>query len=270
MITEPDVVLGIHGWIEAIEYQARRSENSMLFGRSDVAPYQEQLLAWALGPCWTNTLRDRLMSGRLLIENITARLDKACARNTGLLWGFIDLVWTNIPLEFDIRRLSPWRLFIEQGLFAQKFLSLSSQDSSVERYLRHWDFACDQGIRTYGFKAEGYAFMAWHPPAEAMVELMVQVLSTPVFLRNPSLANGQASSDMTNRAEWLETAQSVQPEWCRCMQNTYGVCELLYGELSYVESKRSRAFRQYCDAMMQEVQHRFEPRAIVLPKDMVV
>ena len=52
-----------------------------------------------------SVLSARLTEGQRPIETIIIDLDKACARDTGLLWGFIDLVWAGVPLDFDLRNL---------------------------------------------------------------------------------------------------------------------------------------------------------------------
>ena len=154
MTEVPDAIANIYSWIDGIQTQVTEQQtNPMLFGQTDAAGLRKTLMAWAEDPCWMDALRSRLVSGQLPIEDIAARLDKACARNTGLLWGFIDLVWTSTPLEFDIRTLPYWELFLKWGLFARPFSAVPLHDSSVERYMRHWSFACDQGIRVYGFTA---------------------------------------------------------------------------------------------------------------------
>ena len=85
--------------------------------------------------------------------------------------------------------------------------------------------------------------MAWHPPGLAMVELMVQVLSMP------ALVHGRALIGMTNSAQWLDAAKKAQPERVARMQDTYRMCELVYGELTYNHPNRPLLFRQYCDIM---------------------
>ena len=99
-----------------------------------------------------SALSARLTEGQRPIETIVIDLDKACARNTGLLWGFIDLVWAGVPLDFDLRNLHHWKPLVERGLLAQTFSSSFSHDSSLARYMRTWAFACEHGILMHGFK----------------------------------------------------------------------------------------------------------------------
>ena len=113
----------------------------------------------------------------------------------------------------------------------------------------------------HGFKDEGHALMAWHPPGLAMVELMVQVLSMP------ALVHGRALIGMANSAQWLDAAKKAQPEWVARMQDTYRMCELVYGELTYNHPNRPILFRQYCDIMAH---HAVKPHAVVVPEGLGV